>query len=466
MRIFEVAVVGLLSAGAVWSLICGVRCKAILSIFCGFVLIALFLHLTFEGAHWQMAPAYLGVLVFAGLLFLRNPASFMLTAGAWTVIFLVLFASSLSAILPMFRLPRPTGPYSIGTQVVYMVDQNRDEDAAHGLGRKRELMVQIWYPAAASRNPYAPYRRRQETTLLSSYQSVLPTHSRWNAPVSQEGAAFPVLLYNPTWNGRRTVNTYLVEDLASHGFVVVGIDHTYNSEPVAFPDGRVVSSVVVKEMNFAENSPQTVESAAEKELAKQTADDIFVLDRLEAMSDDPKSVFHGRLDTDNAGALGHSFGGAVSAQAAYQDPRIRAALDLDGSLFGEVQREGLRKPFMFIEEDTYRPASLDLSRLDNAGRIDAILDQNDNSMFEKSDGVRVRLHGSTHFSFTDKALFSPIKSLSDAGKILPRRQYFIIRSYAVAFFEEALKGKTSFLLDSGKSSFPEASFEVSQSAAK
>ncbi len=466
MRLFELAVAGLLLTGAVWSLIYGTRGKGILSIFLGLDLIALVLHLVLEGAHWQMAPVYLGVLVFAGLFLLRKPAGSMLTAGACTIVFLVLLTSSLSAILPMFRLPRPTGPYAIGTQVMYMVDQSRNEDAGPGLGRKRELMVQIWYPAAASRNPYAPYRRRQETDLLSSYQSVLPTHSRWNAPIVQDGGAFPVLLYNPGWNGRRTVNTYLVEDLASHGFVVAGIDHTYNSEPVAFPDGRVVSSVVVKEMNFAENSPQTVEAAAQKEQIKETADDIFVLDRLEAMNDDPKSGFHGRLDTDNAGALGHSFGGSVSAQAAYRDPRIRAALDLDGSLFGQVQRRGLEKPFMFIEEDTYRPPSLDLNQLDNTSRVNAVLDQDDDSMFQKSDGIRIRLHGSTHFSFTDRALFSPIKSLSDPGRISPRREDFIIRSYALAFFEDALKGKASPLLDSGKSPFPESSIELSPDAMK
>jgi predicted dienelactone hydrolase len=468
MRFFEIALLGLLSVGAVWSLIYGRRGRAVLSIFFGLDLTALLLHLFLEGAHWQMAPAYLGVLVFAGLFFLRRPTGSMQTVGACAIIFLVLLTSSLSAILPMFRLPQPTGPYAIGTRVMYMVDQNRNEDAAPGLGRKRELMVQIWYPAGASRSPYAPYRRRQETTLLSSYQSVIPTHSRWNAPVSQDGGPFPVLLYNPTWNGRRTVNTYLVEDLASHGFVVAGIDHTYNSEPVAFPDGRVVSAIEVKEMNFAENSPQTVMAAGQREQIKETADDIFVLNQLEAMSHDTKSGFYGRLNTDNSGALGHSFGGSVSAQAAYQDPRIRAAFDMDGSLFGEVQREGLQKPFMFIEEDSYLPSSprpsIDLSRLDNTSRVDAVLDQGDDSMFRKSDGIRVRLHGSTHFSFTDKALFSPIQSLSNAGgRIPPWREYFIIRSYALAFFQQALQGKPGPLLVPGASPFPETSLELSRS---
>jgi hypothetical protein len=88
-------------------------------------------------------------------------------------------------------------------------------------------------------------------------------------------------------------------------------------------------------------------------------------------------------------------------------------------------------------------------------------------MFQKSDGIRIRLHGSTHFSYTDRALFSPIQALSNArGRISPRREYFIIRSYALAFFEAALKGKSSPLLDSQKSPFPETSIELSPYATK
>ena len=101
-------------------------------------------------------------------------------------------------------------------------------------------MVQIWYPATPDHQPLASYRRRRETTLLSSYMAVLKTHSYTDAAVATVGAPFPVLLFNPAWAGHRTQNTYQVEDLASHGFIVVGVDHTYNSGPLAFPDGRVI----------------------------------------------------------------------------------------------------------------------------------------------------------------------------------------------------------------------------------
>jgi dienelactone hydrolase len=428
-----------------------------LSVFLGLGVLILSLHLILEGAHWQMAPAYLGLLVFTGLVLIRRPSRTILLAGAWSVLVLTLLAACLSAILPMFRLPKPTGPYPIGTRVLYLVDPNRMETQDPSSGRKRELMIQLWYPAVTSRNPLAPYRRRAETTWLSSYQSVLWTHSRWEVPVAQGQQAFPVLLFNPSWQGRRTQNTFLVEDLASHGFVVVGIDHTYNSEPIAFPDGRVVHYAPVEQMDFDRFSWEQINAAAEKELDRQTADDIFVLDQLQAMNEDPASPLYQRLDADKTGALGHSIGGAVAAQAALLDPRIRSALDLDGSLFGEVAREGLRKPFMFISEDPHDyPLPQTLSPSD---KINVALDERDAAMVKKSETYRIFLRGSTHLSFTDKVLFSPIHSASGRGKLPPRRECFILRAYALAFFDSTLKGNNKQLLDLEKGPFPEASLQ-------
>jgi dienelactone hydrolase len=458
MRIFELAFVSLLATAAVWSLVSGPKYRAILSLLFGLCIAFVVLHVIFEGAHWQMAPAYLGALVFAGMLMLKSSSGALRIAGAVAMMLLVFITCCLSAVLPMFRLPRPTGPYAVGTRVLYLVDRSRTED--QDPGRKRELMVQIWYPATPSRNSRAPYRRREETTPLSSYQSVLWTHSRWNAPVAKNGGKFPVLLFNPGWNGRRTSNTYLVEDLASHGFVVAGIDHPYNSDPVVFPDGRVVLPRSAYVMDFSKHSLQEILSNGNDELLRQTADTLFVLNQMEEMNSKPESPFYRRLDTQHAGALGFSMGGAVAAQACLSDPRIRSALDLDGSLFGPVRDAGLPKPFMFILEDVTLRTPQEIAQLPHAQQVDAALDISDDAMFRKYGGYRIHLHGATHVSFTDKAIFSPFPSLSGAGKLPPRRQFFIIRQYAVAFFEQTLKGESPALLEAQTSPFREASFQV------
>src|SRR5271170_872567 len=186
MRVFELVIVSLLIICAIWSLVSRARKRAGLAL--GLMLIVLLLHLATEGAHWQMAPVYLGVFIFAILVITKKSTGLMPNVGAWAIIALALTTVSLSAILPMFRLPRPTGPDAIGTRVIYLVETSRVEE--HDSSRKRELMIQIWYPAAYTHNSYAPYRRRAETTFVSSYQSVLPTNSRSNAPVLA-GEIFP-----------------------------------------------------------------------------------------------------------------------------------------------------------------------------------------------------------------------------------------------------------------------------------
>jgi predicted dienelactone hydrolase len=460
MRPFEMLIVGLLVLGGLWSLVRGSRGRAVLFLCCGLGILALIGHVVFEGMHWQMAPAYLGVLIFAAVLL---PARRRLSriAGASGMLLLAVASCVFSAILPMFPLPRPTGSLAIGTRVMYLADPSRVEDAPGSGGGKRELMIQAWYPAEASRQPYAAYRRRIETTRLSSYQSVLWTHSRWEAPVAQRGDAFPVILFNPSWNGRRTQNTFLAEELASHGFVVVGIDHTYNSGPVGFPDGRVVDFVHTRDMeDFGSSSLERVNAIGDKEVEKEAADDVFVLNQLEEMNGEPASPFYRRLDTNNAGAFGHSFGGSASAEASYRDARIRSVLDMDGSIFGEVREKGLNKPFLFMTGDVELCTPAELDKLNKADRIDAEIYITDMAMFRKYGGYRIFLHGTSHEAFTDRALFSPLRSLSGAGTLDPRQEVFILRQYVLAFFEKTLRHEDPPLLRSAKSPFAEISMQI------
>lgn len=454
MRPLEIAFVALMAAGAICVLAAGSRGRIVFSVFLALDILALVLHLVLEGAHWQMGPAYIGFLLLAAVYLLQPRHAAGSIAGASIVLVLVAAAGCFSAILPMFQLPRPTGAYAIGTRIFHLVDQSRPDPASPS--GKRELMIQVWYPAAPSRHPWAPYRRRQETTLLSSYQSLIHTHARMDPPVAAGNQTFPVLLFNPSWSDRRTQNMFQVEDLTSHGFVVVGIDHTHNSTPVAFPGGRVVHYSPEPLMtDFDHSTIEEVNRIGAREIETETADDIFVLNQLEAMDQNPSSAFFGRLRVSDSGAFGHSFGGAVSAEVCARDPRVRAALDLDGSLFGSVQQTGLAKPFMLIEEvdPVYTREQLADSQAD---RIDNALNNSDTAAFNKFGGYRIFLRGSTHASFTDKPLYSPLPRLSGRGAIPPLSEFHILRAYSLAFFEQELEHKPSPLLNSDKSPFPEA----------
>jgi predicted dienelactone hydrolase len=364
----------------------------------------------------------------------------------------------------MFTLPEPTGPFATGTRVEHLVDPVRMETHVAGIAHPREIMVQIWYPATPSHQPLASYRRRRETTLLSSYMGVLRTHSYRNAAVATSGAPFPVLLFNPAWTGHRTQNTYQVEDLASHGFVVVGVDHTYNSRPVAFPDGRVIWSTDVHDIaDFQHTTVAEQIAIGNTEVHIEAGDDALVLNALAAANLDPGSPWFHRVNANDAGAFGHSFGGAVAAEVCYQDPRVKAALNEDGWMFGEVATRGLDKPYLVMNDDGPSITASQLQSKDAQTRRESKLTEIDidnlNHTFRAFGGYQLMIRGSRHFDFTDRPLYSPIRRLTEAGTISPMRAHEIVEAYTLQFFSHTLQGKSAPLLAANGSPYKEVQFE-------
>jgi hypothetical protein len=123
-------------------------------------------HGIFEGAHWQMVPAY-GALVLLGLTLWKGVEKHLRYQVVVAPSALLLLAASVlfSFLLPIFHLPKPTASYPVGTTILYLTDESRNEDAAPVSGLKRELKVQLWDPAERSHQPFARYREPRETGL-------------------------------------------------------------------------------------------------------------------------------------------------------------------------------------------------------------------------------------------------------------------------------------------------------------
>lgn len=423
------------------------------------------IHAITEGLHWQLIPLYACIPILA-LVFLYDyviPRWLVRSCGIACAVFLIL-AIAFSYVLPMFRLPEPTGPYQIGTRLLYLIDSSRSEiHGPHPRGY-RELMVQIWYPTDLPSGTLATYRRRAETTLFSSYMSLVKTHSYLDAPIAKAGAPFPVLLFNPAWKNPRTLNTFQFEDLASHGFLVASIDHTHNSQPVAFPDGRRITSSVPEISDFTHYTQQEVVDLGNQELAYQAADDRFVLNSLSKLNLDTASDYFSRLNTDDVGAFGHSFGGAVAMEICQSDPRVRAALNMDGWFFGTVAEKGLNKPLFIMSADRPGPPEQDLQSSDRATRLGAEWERQDLQhifyTLAKFGGFYLRIQNSSHFIFSDRALYSPIRSLQFSGSVDSQVAHTIIESYTLAFFSKYLKGQNSLLLEQIPSPYPRTEFRV------
>jgi pimeloyl-ACP methyl ester carboxylesterase len=185
--------------------------------------------------------------------------------------------------------------------------------------------------------------------------SRIQTHSFANAPVSQEQLQYPVVLLRPGGSALTADFTTLAEDLASHGYFVVGFDAPYRTSVVVLPDGRVIPRLP---QNNVENAAGNLaDPLIGKLLGMWTSDTKFVVDRLTRLNEDTVSQFRGRMDLGRLGMFGHSFGGATALQFCHDDSRCKAAADLDGIPFGTVISEGLKKPCMFVLSDHSRELS-------------------------------------------------------------------------------------------------------------
>jgi Platelet-activating factor acetylhydrolase, isoform II len=420
-------------------------------------------HLVFEGAHWQLVPLYLAeaLLCVLCLFGARTGGDMLLRAGGVVCLLLTIAALAVSWMVPMFRLPRPAGPHRVGTRILYMVDPARDAAGERRPGSQRELMVQLWYPAEPVRGRREVYRRRAETTFKSSYQSVLRTHSLRDAPLLASAAPCPLLIFNPAWTGQRTQSTFLMQELASHGFVVASIDHTCYSGLVAFPDGRVLDGHMAPALgDFTHLSVAEGLELGDQFVRILAEDVIFVVDRMNALKDDPQSAWHMRLDMARVGALGHSVGGAAAAEACYLDPRIGAALNLDGWTFGEVLRAGLRKPWMVIYGKGIEVEPRDLiAQPEGAQRYWQMNRENYAAVearMREHGGTWLTIRGASHWNFSDRPLYSPLRSRTTAGTIRPERAYAIICEAARAFFTAAFAGEEMERLGDIAKSYEEA----------
>ncbi|GAA2343590.1 hydrolase [Dactylosporangium salmoneum] len=366
---------------------------------------------------------------------------------------------SLAAAAPAptrLTLPAPTGPEAIGTASMHLIDPSRPDPWVPGR-RTRELMVQVWYPACDVRGRVrAPWVSPALAAALAPPGSTytLPvTHAYLGAPAA--AGRRPVVVYSPGLGVERTAGTAVVEELASHGYVVVTIDHTHDSSLVEFPGGRTEARAVPEPTD-----PDGAEPIIAEALRTRVADTRFVLDRLlflahgrnpDAERAPLPAGLPGALDLARVGMFGHSLGGATAAEMMYEDRRVRAGANLDGTESGAVLDGGLDRPFLLF----------------GAGDADGPDDDPTWArLWSRLRGPRLRLQllRAGHLSFTDyQALFPqagvPAEQLEPSfGTIDPRRSVAAQRAYLLAYFDRYLRGRPSRLLERPSPRYPEIRF--------
>lgn len=392
--------------------------------------------------------------VSAGVTVLRTVSIFILV-----LILLALTAIGLLGLVVHFKerrevvLPKPSGPYAVGRSLFDWTDHSRQDPYSSSLGKYRELMVWVWYPAAS--NPGAT----PAEYIPSAWAAKLPwrpvtipsrirVHAVADAPLAGKDNSYPVLVFSTGFGNLPSDYTSVMEDLASRGNVVLGITNTYSAPIVRFPDGRVAQHL--RAASFPRGPIAAVQAAGDRMVKVWAADMRFSLDMLAEMNRDPKSRFYGRLDMQKVGLLGHSFGGAAAAEACAGDPRCRAGIDLDGNLFGSVLKTGIKQPFLFILSDwTLGPtlvqrtlSGVTLQRM-KAHQSDINREMHD-ACGDSSQCWDTHIQGTRHFNFTDVAvLYSPgMKLTGFLGPANGRKGLESTASCIGTFFADIFNGQS------------------------
>ncbi|TDV44770.1 hypothetical protein CLV71_11328 [Actinophytocola oryzae] len=346
----------------------------------------------------------------------------MLAAGLAAVALAAGLAPAAATAPVVLALPGPTGPYPVGTRELHLVDHDRIDPWT---GQARELMVSLWYPAI----PKGPIARQFPPGVAAFYDqnagvppgtadfAATRTHSRTGA--TPLPGRRPVVLYSPGGGHSRFLGTTLVEDLASRGYVVVGMDHTPVG-PVQFPD-RVVL-------------PQPGVDAAQV-MRERVRDTGFVLDELAGVP---------FADLTRVGMFGHSMGGFTTAEAMIGETRIDAGANLDGSMdprFGQAATVGVTRPFLLMGGGLTSGAPHNHANSDDWG-----------AFWSASTGWRRDLYLSEaeHLSFTDAQVMLPQVDgdfTASIGTIDPRRSLAAQRKYLAAYFDLWLRGRPTTVFD-------------------
>jgi dienelactone hydrolase len=405
MSVIDVLLVGAILVVAGWRVFARKRGRKFLRP-APVVLAALaLLQVAVEGFYWQLLPGYFVIAVLAVLSIFRHADAtpingLMRLAGQIALVILMgAVLAPWMLFLPVPQLTKPGGPYAVGTHIWRWVDTSRLEEATEDPADKRNVVVQAWYPAApGAKGPHSTYvdgigRLPSNVSVLPSFVMAhydrIDTHGIVDAPVSTDRPTWPVVVFQNGYGAMRAGYTALITDLASRGYVVLAIDNPYEAAVTELADGRIATTVE----KVAPGDPDKL-NFMQGRLQLRIADVGFVLDQL-ARPDAVGPNLDDHLDLDHIGAVGHSLGGATSAAAMDHDPRIKAAVNIDGTLYGPISGERTPRPFLLIESDYAETNHSDLYQKGNQ----AFFDQ-----FTGGD-YRYQIARANHYSFTDLFLF-------------------------------------------------------------
>lgn len=468
MRPLEILTPILLAIYLLW-LLTGRRRPPVVGLLPAFGLVVIAAHARVEGMRWQMYPLYF-IAVATWLLSIPQSIKFrqertVVRRPLRVLLSLALLAVStgLPILLPVPSIPAPSGPYLVGTRIYELTDGTRRElysDRAEA----RRFQIQVWYPAEAHpSDERTPWMEKAEVfapaiaayidmpSFFLDHLALVEMPAYRASEVASDDAPYPVVLFSHGWNGFSAQNSSQAIELASHGYVVVGVQHTYGAVVTVFDDGIIAYN---NPAALPRGAPEEEYEAAAQRLVEQWAGDLgFALDFLQSQNSDPSDPLHAALDLLRVGVYGHSTGGGAAIQFCGTDPRCNALLGMDPFMppvSHQVLEDGITQPAFFMFSQTWA---------DDADSRNNELFRRFVSAVPQSLGV-ISIDGTAHYDFSDLPLLSPLAPrLGLKGPINGKYVTALINDYLLSFFDMTLRNKAITLFDEQNPKYHEVRFD-------
>jgi len=360
-------------------------------------------------------------------------------------------------------LPEPGGRYPVGRIITDWTDRTRADPLAPQPAAVRRLSVWIWYPASSAatggRAPYAPGRWSDLhlpgiVGLGETRFDAVRVHSVDRAPVAP--GRFPVVVLEPGLGFAAAQYSAIAENLASDGYLVLGVTPTYSANLTVL-DGQVVRASeagIPSAFDGEDLHAGAAQQAGDRLVGVWSADARFAA--AQAANLDRSGLLSGHVDAGRVAYVGHSFGGASALQACHDDPHCFAAADLDGTQYGPVVHDGLDRPMLTMASEdacvtgTCRPAIAG-DRSDQAVARSLLAAGTGPAWAYQVTGMR-------HFNFTDYDAYylaEPLRRLLALGSVPRGRGLTITNAYLAAFLDHAVRHADEPLLTAATGAFPE-----------
>lgn len=355
-----------------------------------------------------------------------------------------------------FSYPDFSGEFTVATQTVLLTDPSRLETFDSGyssnqLDANRTIQVRFFYPSqrfsyAEKNGSLAEQKTGQLPVVAPDTWDYLIGHQKsqgkrlrfdnyqdvkWDIdidqPVNPKRASYPILVFSHGYGYNAEAYSALSAELASRGFIVASINHTYGANPVDLGQRGLIWATALKKGSVGSYLPVWSD------------DQMLVVEYLGYKNSDSSDPFFQKLDLANIGIFGHSYGGAAAFRSASREPRIKAIMDIDGTLFND-ENEQVTQPFAMLLSEDHHP-TINFDNISGPSYL-------------------IRLNNFTHASFSDHILWwqwDHDELDLGFGTVNAYRAIELTTDIVDEFFSHYLIGKTSTLFEVDHIDTPELS---------